>query len=837
MLNALGLASSSLGQYSKAIEYYEQSLAIFQDIGDRQGEAGSLNDLGEVYRNRGQYPKAIEYYEQSLAIFQDIGDRNGTAGSLHNLGLAYLDLGQYPKAIEYYEQSLAIFQDIGDRNGEASSLNNLGEVYRSLGQYPKAIEYYEQALAIQQDIDDLNGAANSLGNLGLAYSSLGQYLKVTEFYQPLLEIFQYLNDRNGEASLLNALGLAYFSLGKYPKAIEYYEQALAIQQDIDDLNGAANSLGNLGLVYSSLGQYPKAIEYYQQSLAIFQNIGDREGEGLSLSNIGKLLADQNQPEAAIVFLKQSVNVREAIRQDNRSLSQELQQSYTDTVAVTYRQLSELLLAQGRILEAQQVLELLKLQELRDFTGVRARVTANGIELTPAEQVIIDQHNSLIAFGQQINQCRETQCGQLTALLDQRDQLTQQFNATLQAFDAEMRARLAQDRGALNTQEFKSLAIDIVEAQPGTVMIYAVVLDDKLWLLWATAGRVVNSVEVPVTRQQLGEKVLQFRQLLSTPNSDITQVQATAKQLYDWLIAPIAPELQKNQIQHLVFSLDRVTRYIPMAALFDGQHYLIENYTVSTVLSAGLTRVDDRLPLGTDQTSVLALGLSNPVPPEFPGLPNVPAELNAIVRSADDPQGIYPGLKFLNQQFDENTLRNNLFGHQIVHIATHGVFVPGRQDQSYLVLGNGQQMSISRIQELQDLGDVKLVVLSACQTALGEPDQDGLEIAGIAYYFLNGGANTVMASLWAVNDTSTQQLMQHLYANLAQSTSQVPVTRAEALRQAQLSLLQGSTNAAGNADRSIVGVRPVPGAAPSNAASPGLSHPYYWAPFILIGNGL
>ena len=147
------------------------------------------------------------------------------------------------------------------------------------------------------------------------------------------------------------------------------------------------------------------------------------------------------------------------------------------------------------------------------------------------------------------------------------------------------------------------------------------------------------------------------------------------------------------------------------------------------------------------------------------------------------------------------------------------------------------MSISSIQDLQDLGGVRLVVLSACQTALGEPDQDGIEIAGIAYYFLNGGVNTVMASLWSVNDASTQQLMQHLYHNLSQSTAQAPITRAEALRQAQLSLLQGETNGVGNAERAIVRVTPRPGTSPATPASSGLSHPYYWAPFILIGNGL
>ena len=136
-----------------------------------------------------------------------------------------------------------------------------------------------------------------------------------------------------------------------------------------------NSLNNLGNAYNSLGQYPKAIEFHQQSLAIFREIGDspeerlrqRNGEGLSLSNIGSTREKQQQPELAIVFYKQSVNVREGIRQDLRKLPREQQESYTQTVADTYRSLADLLISQGRVLEAQQVLELLKIQELRDFT--------------------------------------------------------------------------------------------------------------------------------------------------------------------------------------------------------------------------------------------------------------------------------------------------------------------------------------------------------------------------------------------------------------------------------------------------------------------------------------
>ena len=145
---SLGNAYYALGQYEKAIDYYQRSLDLSKEINDRQGEANSLNNLGEVDQSFGQYEKAIHYHQQSLDIKKNIGDRQGIAHSLGGLGLAYNSLGQYQKAIEYYQQSLTIKKEIGDRSGEAFSLNNLGVTYRNNKQPEEAIKKLEESLHI-----------------------------------------------------------------------------------------------------------------------------------------------------------------------------------------------------------------------------------------------------------------------------------------------------------------------------------------------------------------------------------------------------------------------------------------------------------------------------------------------------------------------------------------------------------------------------------------------------------------------------------------------------------------------------------------------------------------
>lgn len=845
ILNEIGRAYIEFASNDLALNYYEEALLIFRENGEREWEAKVLNNIGIVYATQGSYLIALNYFQEAVSIFRDIDDALETGNILNNTGFVYYNLGNLPKALEFYQQALEFRRKASDYIGEAKTLLNIGYTYTELGQYEQAFSFYSQALRVLEGLDShetlsaqsLTLRASVLRNIGVNYVLQEKYDQAINAYQEGLELIGNTSNYAEESYLLNNLGWAYGYSGQYSEAISALEQSLAIIQELGDRMSENTVLNGLGQIYQALGQYTTALNYYQQALTIDNAIGERANEALTLTNIAATYQAQQQPEIAIAFYKRSVNVTETIRQDLQSLPIEQQQSYTNTIADRYRRLADLLLSQGRILEAQQVLELLKIEELREFTNTRARVTTNGIAYTATEQAIIDAYNNLIAFGQQIDTCEQSQCNQLNTLLNQRDELTQEFRQTLQALTADIQQRRIQDRAFLDPEDFTRSAIDITNAEPGTVLIYPFVLEDKLWLLWATSGGVVNSIEISVSQQQLGETVLRFRQLLSTPNSQIEEVQATAKQLYDWLIAPLQPQLQAGEIHHLVFSLDRVTRYIPMAALFDGEHYLIENYTVSTVLSNDLTDLSDRTPFNPDQTSVLAMGLSDAVA-NFNPLPHVPSELDAIVRGENHPQGVYPGQIFLNRAFDRTTLRNNVSRYPILHVATHGVFVPGRQDESYLLLGTGEQLKIPELQNMQQVfSQVRMVVLSACETALGEPDQDGIEIAGMAYYFLNSGANTVMASLWSVDDASTTELMQQFYQTLAAGTIQTPITRAEALQQAQLRLLHsGSSNRIDAGTRSIVGWQDAP-ERDTDRIEPGFSHPYYWAPFILIGNGL
>ncbi len=312
-LNFLGNAYSNLGQVERAIEQYEQALAISRESGDRRGEGNRLGNLGLAYRDLGQVERAIEYHEQSLAIAREIGDRRGEGADLGNLGLAYSDLGQVERAIEYHEQSLAISREIGDRRGEGADLGNLGNAYSDLGQVERAIEYHEQALAIAREIGDRRKEGIHLGNLGLAYSDLGQVERAIEYHEQSLAIAREIGDRRGEGADLGNLGLAYSALGQVERAIEYHEGALAIAREIGDRRGEGIRLGNLASVYITLGRPEQAVEYAEQGLRIAQDIGDPLGEAFGRWELGRAYRALGQAERSRDCLQQALAIFEEIK--------------------------------------------------------------------------------------------------------------------------------------------------------------------------------------------------------------------------------------------------------------------------------------------------------------------------------------------------------------------------------------------------------------------------------------------------------------------------------------------------------------------------------------------
>ena len=887
-LDLIGRAYSSSGKNDQAIESYKQALAIAQELKHQFGIASALHELGFQQMQIGRYEKAIEYYQQALAIRRAVKDPPGEAISLYRLGWAYSSLSRFEKGIDYLEQALAIHRELKDRQGEADTLNGLGNFHNRLSRYEKGIAYSQHALAIARELKYQFGIATALANLGNAYSRLGRYEKSIGYWEQSLASAREIKNRRTEASALSSLGNQYLLTSRYEKAIEYYQQALAINREVKWRSAEGSVLNNLGVAYANLERHEKAIEYHKQALAIARDVKNRINEGNILAGLGTsyralgrleesircdeqaafiarevkakdkeakalegLMLDwqeRNKLPLAIFFGKQAVNMLQEIRNEITGLERESQQSFVKSYEETYRQLANLLISESRLPEAEQVIRMLKDEEYLDFIrGDEGNSSkSQKAALTPEEAALEKRYREIADQIATLGAERGTLIDKKTRTPEEEQRLAKLdadlivagnvFQKFLDQLVTDLGHTSESNGKVFQLRESQGLMEDLRELGNGVVAIYTLVGQDKYRVILTTAD-FQRGYEYPIKGTDLNHKVLEFRNVLQDPKLDPLPL---AQELYKILVGPVAKDLAKVRARTVMWSLDGVLRYLPVSALNDGKQYLVEQYQNVVFTPASQARLKD-LPIRN--WNALGLGVSKAHGARIPALPGVVDEMRGIIKDGPNSTGVLPGTIKLDEQFTQDAMLSGLRKRPpVVHVASHFQFAPGNETNSALLLGDGTFLSLAQIKTLPNVfGGVELLTLSACNTATGGGESSGKEVEGFAVLAQRQGAKAVVATLWPVADRSTKVLMQDFY-RLREAKSDT--TKAEALRQAQLRLLHGESateaaaTKASTLDRQIVHDQ-IPDATSkqrfmSDPKKP-YSHPYHWAPFILIGN--
>ncbi len=671
-------------------------------------------------------------------------------------------------------------QGVDAKKAEADKLLQQGIQQFQTSQFREALQSWEQALQIYREIKNRQGEANSLGSLGAAYYSLGQYARAIEYHQQSLAIKKEIGDRQGEASSLGNLGLAYRSLGQYQKAIEYHQQSLAIDREIGDRQGEASSLGNLGVAYDSLGQYQKAIEYHQQSLAIAREIGDHNGEALSLNNLGAAYRDNNQPVEAIKNLEASLNIHLDMR---GGLSRDNRKQFLATNQRTVITLAEVLIQQNQPEKAFQWLNLATTADLADYNRlINAQVT------NPEAQKAIDNwkvnNQQLEAMRQQLQ----------TKFSDESARQMREFEAKVNQ-EAETIAQKYPEVAEL----FETKPTDIAQLRqniaPDTLVIQPVPLRDKIALFLLTKDK-LTVIESNIKADKFNQLVNQYRnQLSDRKNADYLD---TSSQLYDILIRPIEQQIKSNSPKNLAIIATDQLRYIPFESLYDSktEQYLLQKYPISYLTRISTTNTTPTPHSSQAPHSLKALALANPKPTN--------QELKGTEKEAENLLKIFPQSEtYLGEKATLDTFKTQASRFSILHLGTHGCFelagCPNlKMEANTILFANNQQYNIADA-ALLGLKNTELITLSACQTAK-EANANGQEISGLAYVLERAGAKSVIASLWNAEDNTSAEIMTQFYQNL-----QKGMTKSEAMQKAKLSQIE--TN----------------------------PHPFFWSPFILIGD--
>jgi tetratricopeptide (TPR) repeat protein/CHAT domain-containing protein len=871
-ISSLGSFFLTLGDHIKAKEHYERALAIRVKIFGEEHvrTADSLNNLGRVYFTFGNHAKAKEYYEHALEIkLKILGVNHPKVGnSFNNLGGMYEKLGEYAQAKENYERALMIhLKNSGEEHPDVADVfHNLGGIYIDLGDYEKAIEYYGRALTIREKLFGKEHAdtVGSLGSLGGVYLDLGEYAKAKEYYARALatQLKIFGEEHADVASFLNNMGLTCIGLKDYAEAEEYLKRALAIRQNIFGGNHAdiAASLGNLGILYSYLGDYLKAKGYYEHALIIYLNTQ----EGMQsinvaspLYNLGHCYEFMGSKEAATFYKKLAVNRIQSTRARITNLEKSLQKSFIQSRDFLYHDLVDLLVEQGRIAEAQQVLAMLKEEEFFDFIRRDAqtdpRITA--ASYTDLEKDEVERFQEIAKQLFTLNKEREEllkkrkfvsdgewnssdDAKRLTAIRDDLSLVNEVFQKFLAALETKLKSNEGHEDEIAALKNLEAIKNNLHEMGHGAVLIHTIAVPERVWLLLTTPDFQL-AIESPIPREELFKKILTFRECLEN-RGDVLPV---AKELYDVLVAPVAEDLEKAGARTLMFSLDGALRYIPIAALHDGEKWLAEKYAVTVYTEAARNNL--KAERAANEWRVAGMGVTKAYP-EFSALPNVRFELESIIRRGNAGEEIFglPGTIRLDEEFTESTFADALDeGTPVVHIASHFRFNPGTIVDSFLLLGDGAHLTLEDI-NYKDFrfGRVDLLTLSACDTAMGTGRDGGAgrEVEGLGVLAQTRGTKSVMATLWRIADESTGVFMSRFYTLLQQEG----MTKAEALRQAQVEFIEGKT---GDGAKGESGSKRNRGRMLDadtrddkealSSLPPNYRHPYFWAPFILMGNWL
>ena len=768
----MALTSQKLGDATATKEYLVQSQELLQNRSDAQSlniKAQTLNTQGALELSMGGPEAALTSWQQAERIYQQAGDELGALGVAINQAQVWQSLGLYRRAQQALQKIATKLAVKSDPTLKIAGLRSLGIALQVTGDLKAAQEMLHQSLTISQELnlsEESSKTLFSLGNTALAQADQNQ--AITYYQQAVETTTQPLLKTEAE---LNHLGLL-ITTEQWQAALDFLPQ---IQTNLDNLT----SIPSRRVVYAQVNLAKQLIEltshtdspqYLIQAQDLLQTstqqaekLEDPQAKSYTLGMLGSLYEADGQIALGRKYTQQAVQLAQLINNSD----------------LTYQWQWQL----GRLLKADG-----------NYQGAVASYSeaVNALEALRSDLAVTNA-NLQFSFREQV----EPVYRELVSLLltPVNNQPVSQGNL-LQARNTIESLQLAELNNFFREACLDATPTAIDEIDRQAAVIYPIILRDRLEVIVSLPDKSLQHYTQQIPQGELESVIEELNQTLQIRSR--RKFYQPAQKLYSWLIAPILNELEQHNIETLVFVPDGTLRNIPLAALYDGKQYLIEQYNLA--LTPGLQLLAP-LPLEQVELKTLAAGITQQRR-GFSSLEYVNQELINIQNYTDS-------VVLRDDRFTETHLQEKIDTAQypIIHIATHGQFSSQLEDTFILAWDNN--ITIKDLEQLlgQDNSNreqvVELLVLSACETARGD-SRAALGLAGMA---VKAGARTTLATLWTVSDESTALTMNRFYENLTQS--QVKANKARALRQAQLNLI--------NSRR--------------------FKHPYYWSPFIMLGNWL
>ncbi|MFN6516003.1 MAG: CHAT domain-containing protein [Nostoc sp. CreGUA01] len=840
-----GVESYQAGNFRGAIQSWETALELYEQKKNYNNVAIANENLARTYQQLGENEQALNYWEQVNNYYRSQQNWRKVGRILTEMAQAYSSFGQTGKAINFLcgvseaknIQNLACQQGTAlqiateqqDKTGEIAALGSLGEAYRLRGNYDVAIQYLEAAkntnnqtynFAIFNSLGNAHASRAQLWNLRAKSAQQQSVSRATEFqqkakndYQQALEYFQsslkearQQDNKSGEIqSLLNLIQLSYHS--KTINLIPPNQLEANIQESLELLDNlpdsvkkvyAAIDLANLPAIDEELTSpltqclvkprlvNAQAKELFNKAIKISQKLQDTRSESYALGALGHFYECQEKKyQLAWEFTNQAILLADQKLKAKDSLYLWEWQA-------------------GRILEAQN----------KNIEALPFYQRAYNILEQLRTDILVSDRDFQFDFRDIIEpvyrQLAQLQLEFTSANNPSNKQLSRPaLKAALTTINSLRLAEIQNYFGndciltAINNKNVTEVVED------NTAFISSIVFKDKTGFILILPNQETHLQWIDKSQETLREEIKNFYTGLIRGKIDINYNTKNAENLYELIIGPFEEDLNANKITTLVFIQDSFLRNVPMAALYDkkDKKYLIEKYAIATTPSLQLTSTQ-KVNIKSSRALVLAVSQQAKIDDQlFEALTNVPLETKAV-------QELFANTKKLeNQDFTISNLKQEIknTAYPIIHVATHAQFGTIPED-TFLVTGNNDKLTINQLETLlrqtsNSSNLVELLALTACQTAVGD-DRSTLGLAGVA---LQAGAKSAMASLWSVGDESTANLVAEFYTKLRESK----MSKAQALQLAQLKLINAKET---QIDKIY-------------------NHPYYWAPFIIIGNWL
>ncbi len=728
------------------------------------------------------------------------------------IGATAFQHGDFKNALLHWSNEAKYFADKGQTSDQINALIHLARAYQTLGQNSASITVLDEANTLANNSKNERQQISVLNSLGAAHTAMGEYQKANE----LLEFSAgkaRANDATGLlAATLNNQGNLLTLKGKYTQANKAYADSarLALSSGYPEL--AQKASVNSAIAASKTGDKDKIETTLQTAKKQLETVADDHDKAFNWITLGQIAQrlttkypgpSQWQSFAYHAF-QQAITIGEQL---------------SDVRAISYGKgyLGQLYLTEGRFGEALQltrqaifVIENSSAPELifrwqwqtgrifrkKGHSGAAISAYQQAIDtLEPVRQDLSSQQHSASTFREEIEPLYLELADlllQSNDLATDKDKIQRNLRAARTTMEKLKAAELEDyfNDDCVSALQQKMQPLDIMGQH--TAAIYPILFAERTEILLSLPDG-LKRFTIPVNRADITKEVRLFRRNLE--NRTTREYLLQAQKLYQWLISPLQATLDKQKVTTLILVPDESLRTIPMAALHDGQAFLIEKYAIAN--TPGLNLIDPK-PLAPSSVNVLAIGLTEAVQ-GFPALPHVASELANVNKT-------FGGQILKDEQFKLNSVQDELKqnNYNIIHIASHGQFKSDSQEN--FVLTFEDKLNMNNLEQLIGLSrfrnnPVELLTLSACQTAAGD-DRAALGLAGIA---VKAGARSAVATLWFINDQAAADLVSEFYRQLKKTKS----SKAQALKNAQVHLIKETP----------------------------YSHPYFWSPFLLIGNWL